>query len=85
MPNIKSATKRMELSREANLRNRAKRSRLRGAIKRVRTTADASEARERLQEAFSLLDRAARTRLLHPNRAARIKSRLTRHVNGLAS
>jgi small subunit ribosomal protein S20 len=84
MPNIKSAKKRMELSRTANLRNRAKRSRLRGAIKRVRGAADAGEARERLQEAISLLDRAARTRLMHPNRAARIKSRLAQHVNGMA-
>lgn len=84
MPNIKSAKKRMELSRAANVRNRAKRSRLRGAIKRVRSAGDAAEAQARLQEAFSLLDRAARTRLLHPNRAARIKSRLTQHVNGVA-
>lgn len=83
MPNIKSAKKRMELSRAANVRNRAKRSRLRTAIKRVRQASEAAEAETRLKEAVSLLDRAARTRLVHPNRAARLKSRLTRHVNAL--
>lgn len=83
MPNIKSAKKRMELSRAANARNRAKRSRLRTAIKRVRQASEAAEAETRLKEAVSLLDRAARTRLVHPNRAARLKSRLTRHVNAL--
>ncbi len=35
MPNIKSAKKRVRLSRDANARNRAVRSRLRTAVKRV--------------------------------------------------
>lgn len=84
MPNIKSATKRMELSRAANLRNRAKRSRLRTAIKRVRLATDPAEARARLSEATALLDRAARSRLVHPNMAARIKSRLAAHIGKLS-
>jgi small subunit ribosomal protein S20 len=83
MPNIKSAQKRMELSRQAQSRNRAKRSRLRTAIKQVRAANDAEEARERLGQAFSLLDRAAASRLLHPRKAARIKGQLSRHVASL--
>jgi small subunit ribosomal protein S20 len=84
MPNIKSAKKRMKLSAEARLRNRSERARIRTAIKNVRqaTTADAGQAR--LQEAVSLLDRAATRRLFHPNRVARIKSGLTRHVSSLS-
>lgn len=84
MPNIKSSTKRMELSQAANLRNRAKRSRLRTTIKRVRTATDAAEAEKFLREAVSLLDRAARTRLLHPNTVARAKSRLAAHVRRIS-
>lgn len=83
MPTIKSAKKRMELSREANARNRARRSRLRTAIKRVRGATDADEAAELLQDAYTLLDRAARRNLMHQNKAARIKGQLARHVNAL--
>jgi len=83
MPNIKSAKKRMEISRKARERNRARRSHLRTAVKRVRQAETADEARERLRHAFTLLDRAAGHRLVHPNRAARLKSQLSRHVNAL--
>lgn len=83
MPNIKSAKKRMELSRRANERNRAKRSRLRTVIKRVRESSDADEAAELLQQAYAALDKAAQARLMHPNKAARMKSGLARHVKSL--
>ena len=84
MPNIKSAKKRRVLSDEANIRNRAKRSRLRTIIKSVRESTDVDEARRRLREAYTLLDRAARTHLLHPNKAARLKSQLARRVDALS-
>ena len=83
MPNIKSAKKRMELSAAARLKNRAERSRIRSAVKRVRAAESADDATARLVEAVSMLDRAATRRLFHPNRVARIKSGLTRHVNAL--
>ena len=83
MPNIKSATKRMELSRKWNEVNRKKRSTLRTAIKKVRAATSADEARELYGKAVALIDRASTKRLLHPNRAARIKSRLMKHVNSL--
>ena len=83
MPNIKSAKKRMELSAAARLKNRAERSRVRSAIKSVRTADSAEVGAQRLTEAVALLDRAATRRLFHPNRVARIKSSLTRHVNAL--
>ena len=83
MPNIKSAKKRMELSRRANERNRAKRSRLRTVIRHVRESTDAEEAGELLQQAYAALDKAGRTRLMHPNKAARLKSSLARHVKSL--
>lgn len=83
MPNIKSAKKRMQLSARARLRNRSERARIRTAIKRVRDATAADVAAERLREAVALLDRAATRRLVHPNRIARIKSGLARHVNAL--
>ncbi len=83
MPNVKSAVKRMNKSREQNARNRAKRSRLRTALKRVREASDAETAEVRFREAQVLLDRAATSRLLHPNAVARTKSALARRVNSL--
>jgi small subunit ribosomal protein S20 len=83
MPNIKSAKKRMQLSAAAREKNRAERSRIRTAIKRVRAAEGAVDGTARLSEAVALLDRAATRRLYHPNRVARIKSSLTRHVNAL--
>ncbi|MBT8396009.1 MAG: 30S ribosomal protein S20 [Gemmatimonadetes bacterium] len=84
MPNIKSAKKRMELSRAANFRNRENRSRIRTAIRRVREAETAETAQVYMKEAIALLDRAATKRLIHPNRVARIKGQITRHVNEMA-
>lgn len=84
MPNIKSAKKRMKLSAQARIRNRSERARIRTAIKRVREATAADVGEERLRDAVAILDRAATRRLVHPNRVARIKSGLTRHVRGLA-
>ncbi len=83
MPNIKSSKKRMVLERKANEANRQKRSALRTAVKKVRLSEDVEEARTLYQDAVSLLDRAATKRLVHPNRAARVKSQLARHLRAL--
>ena len=84
MPNIKSAKKRMHLSRIANERNRAMRSRLRTAIKRVHQAENAESAEAAYRRVQVLLDRAATSRLVHPTAAARMKSRLARKVSAMA-
>jgi small subunit ribosomal protein S20 len=58
-------------------RNKAARSRLRTAIKKARQT-EGDTAESVYRQAISLLDRAARKRLIHPNKAARLKSQLAR-------
>jgi len=85
MPNIKSAKKRMELSGKARLRNRSERARIRTAVKGVRATTSAKEAKEQLRGVVKLLDRAATKRLIHPNRVARVKSQLEKHTRSLTS
>lgn len=84
MPNIKSATKRMNLAAKANEQNRARRSRVRTLIKKVLATTDAEEGQKMLRDACALIDRGATKHLYHPNRAARMKSRLSRHVQSLS-
>jgi len=83
MPNIKSAKKRAQLDREWGARNRKVRARIRTIIKRVREAEDLETAEARMREAEQSLDRAARRRLFHPNKVARVKSQLQNHVNSL--
>ena len=66
------------------MRNRAQRSALRTALKHVRL-ADAAAAGAAYARAVELLDRAARKGLIHPNNAARHKSRLAAHVRKLTA
>ena len=84
MPRIKSAKKALRQGRAHAELNRTQRSRLRGAVKRVRTATTADAAKSAYTEAIQLLDRAARKRLIHPNNAARHKSRLAAAVKRLA-
>ena len=77
MPRIKSAKKRMRQAKSRTARNRTQRSQLRTAIKKVRAAAGAA-AETAYDEAVKLLDRAGRKRLIHPNTAARHKSRLAK-------
>ena len=60
------------------MRNRMKLSRLRTAMRRVREASTPEEKETAWRAAQSLLDRAGRTRLLHPNRVKRIKTSLSK-------
>ena len=77
MPRIQSAKKRMRQTRVRTAQNRTQRSRLRTALKKVRA-ATGAEAEAAYAEAVQLLDRAGRSHLIHPNAAARQKSRLAK-------
>lgn len=78
MPRTKSAKKQMRQAKTHTARNRAQRSALRTALKRVRSAGDPKEAAAAYAEATKLLDRSGRKRLIHPNTAARHKSRLAK-------
>ena len=76
MPRTKSAKKQMRQAKSRTARNRSQRSALRSALKKVRALTDSSERAAEFRAAERLLDRSARKLLIHPNTAARIKSRL---------
>lgn len=80
MPNIQGSEKRMRQQRRREARNRAQRSRMKTAIKRVMAATDADEATTAYRETVAILDRYASRRLIHPNKAARKKSQLARKV-----
>jgi small subunit ribosomal protein S20 len=85
LPNVKSAEKRMRTNAIRAERNRMFRSRLRTALKGVRKAENAGAATEALRAAVSLLDKAARKRIVHPNKAARSKSRLHAFIKTLSA
>jgi len=74
----------MRQGRARHERNRAQRSALRTALKRVRTAGNAEQATQAYRAAAQLLDRAARKGLIHGNNAARHKSRLAAVVKRTA-
>lgn len=77
MPNIKSAKKRVLVSRAANSRNKSKRSELKTLLKK----ANAEDAgKDAIMAAVKKIDRAATKGLIHKNKAARIKSRLAKKL-----
>lgn len=87
MPNIKSAKKRVKVTKRNDARNQALRSEMRTAIRAVKEAIlakDAESARKYLATAFKLLDKAVQKRIVHKNAAARHKRRLSLRINALA-
>ncbi|AHF09188.1 MULTISPECIES: 30S ribosomal protein S20 [Dehalobacter] len=85
MPNIKSAIKRVQLSKLQNAKNTAARSSLRTAIRRFEEVVNNNpeNAVEALQKASRALDKAAAKGLIHKNKAARKKSRMAKKFQAL--
>ena len=83
MPNTKSAIKaaRQNIKRRAvNVTALAKIKKAEKAVRKAATSANLDEARKALQQAYAALDKAAKKNIIHPNNAARNKSRLTKLV-----
>jgi small subunit ribosomal protein S20 len=81
MANIRSAEKQRRQAEKAQVRNRAGKSRLKGALKRARTAiAGGSTEAGVLSAGFSEIDKAARRGLIKDNTANRYKSRLAAAV-----
>lgn len=83
MANHKSALKRIRSNQAKRDRNRYQHKTTRTWIKRVRQSEDKKEAEEMLKETFSKLDKLVKKNIIHKNKAANLKSSLTKHVNGL--
>jgi len=78
--NTPSAEKRIRQERKRYDHNRAQRSRLKTALKRVLAATDRATADAAFREVAALLDRLATRHIIHPNKAARKKSQLARYV-----
>jgi small subunit ribosomal protein S20 len=88
MPNTPSAKKRMRQDAVRRARNRATKSGLRTQLRKVReaiTAKDAEKSQVEFRTMAQKLDRAAARKVIHANRAARTKSRLTAAIKALTA
>ncbi len=83
MPNIKQQKKRMRQDKKLYKKNKAIRSRVKTAKKKVLNTTDYEQAKEELRKFYQIIDKAVQKNLFHENKAARDKSRLSKHVESL--
>ena len=55
----------------------------RNAVRDLRSSEDKKEAEGKLVKVISMLDKLAKTNIIHKNKAANLKSKLTKHVAAL--
>lgn len=87
MANIKSAKKRIKVTETRTMRNKAIRSKVKTAIKKVDAAVAAGNkelANEQLKLAIAEIDKACSKGVYHKNNASRKVSRLTLAVNKIA-
>ena len=84
MAHHKSAKKRIRQTEKLREANRYYKKSARTAIRKLREMTDHKEATEFLPKVVSMIDKLARRNTWHKNKAANLKSSLTRHVAGLS-
>ncbi len=81
MPNNDQAKKRLRQDEKKRVHNKAKKSALRTAMKRVLKADTKEVAAQALPLAMKQIDKAAKTNVIHDNAAARFKSQVSRAVS----
>ena len=85
MATRKQAKKRTRTSEKARLANKAVRTSMRSAVKKVLTAPSKEAAAQDLSTAVKKIDKAAKKGVIHANTAARQNTRLSRAVSARAS
>ncbi|PCI03702.1 MAG: 30S ribosomal protein S20 [Flavobacteriaceae bacterium] len=83
MANHKSALKRIRSNETKRLRNKYQHKTTRNAVRDLRATTEKSEAEALLPKVVAMLDKLAKTNVIHANKAGNLKSKLTRFVAAL--
>jgi len=83
MANHKSALKRIRSNDKKRLRNRFQHKTTRNAVKKLKELTDRKEADVFLKSVISMLDKLSKNNIIHANKAANLKSKLTKHVSAL--
>ena len=84
MANHKSSIKRIRQDKKKNLHNRYYAKTMSNAVRKLRAMTDKEEAVKMYPSVQKILDKLAKTNLIHKNKAANIKSSLAQHINSLA-
>ena len=83
MANHKSALKRIRSNEAKRLRNKYQHKTTRNAVRDLRASLDKKEAEGLLTNVISMLDKLAKNNVIHKNKAANLKSKLTKQVAAL--
>ncbi|MDA9340235.1 30S ribosomal protein S20 [Polaribacter sp.] len=83
MANHKSALKRIRSNEAKRLRNKYQHKTTRNAVRDLRSLEDKKEAEAKLNTVISMLDKLAKKNIIHKNKAANLKSQLTKHVSAM--
>ncbi|MGK0414875.1 MAG: small subunit ribosomal protein S20 [Polaribacter sp.] len=83
MANHKSALKRIRSNESKRLLNKYQHKTTRNAVRDLRSVEDKKEAEGKLGNVISMLDKLAKSNIIHKNKAANLKSKLTKHVAAL--
>jgi small subunit ribosomal protein S20 len=83
MANHLSSKKRIRSNDTKRIINRFQHKTMRNAVKKLRSTENKEEASSNLPKVISIIDKLAKRTIIHKNKAANLKSKLTRMVNSL--
>jgi small subunit ribosomal protein S20 len=86
LPQHSSAAKKERRDKRFGIRNKMIKSRLKTEIKKIRNVLENKETKDlepQLKKSISLIDKTKTKGVIHSNKAARLKSRLTKKANGL--
>jgi small subunit ribosomal protein S20 len=84
MANHKSSVKRIRQTEKKRVDNRYSARTTRNALKEIREATDKKTAVEMLPKVTAMLDKLAKKNVIHANKAANLKSSVTKHVNALS-
>ena len=85
MANHKSAEKRHRQSETRRVHNKYYARTTRNAVRAMRALTEKDAAAEMLPKVSAMLDKLAKTNVIHKNKAANLKSSLALHVNKLSA
>ena len=83
MANHKSALKRIRSSETKRQRNRFQHKTTRNAIRDFKALEKKKEALKQFPLVVSMIDKLAKNNIIHDNKAANLKSKLTKHLGAL--
>ena len=83
MANHKSSIKRIRQEKTRALHNKYYAKTMRNAVRKLRAVTDKEEAVKMYPTIQKMLDKLAKTNIIHKNNAANIKSSLALHINSL--